>query len=424
MGSAGCTVMEMTDVPPSEPGGSTKSIGMVLWLAALVLLPATLSAGTFFGKAQPPQPTPEVRISVAGLGYQPPGTLPAFEHAAIIGVYFMDESHLLFTFDAHGLLRRDDRCDRNGFQRKVDAVVLDIPSGRVEERTQWRLYDFGNYLWDLHDGRFLLRRCSEFDWVDGSLQLHPFFQPDGALQTVGFSPDRSTMVVEQAAPGPAVRPKSALPFEYPPAHKMDVKFIRLHPLAVIARAQLPRPAIVPIVHQGILEAPAAPHHRWAINLQPFRGKERTIATVDSACRPPLTALTSTVVVAEICSNSGERAFRAFDLNGTALWQIPLPPDLHEPRFLLSANGSHFAMESLHAGWPVAPLELLSGKGIDAEIVDIYNTRTGSRIGSLRTTPIYTAGQNAAFSPDGTRIAILRDGAIEIYALTQLTPAKH
>jgi hypothetical protein len=31
-------------------------------------------------------------------------------------------------------------------------------------------------------------------------------------------------------------------------------------------------------------------------------------------------------------------------------------------------------------------------------------------------PILTAGQNVALSPDGTRFAVLRNGAIEIYDL--------
>jgi hypothetical protein len=32
------------------------------------------------------------------------------------------------------------------------------------------------------------------------------------------------------------------------------------------------------------------------------------------------------------------------------------------------------------------------------------------------TPVLTAGQNVALSPDGTRFAVLRNGAIEVYDL--------
>jgi hypothetical protein len=300
----------------------------------------------------------------------------------------------------------------------VRAVVLDIPSGKVEKQADWELYDFSDYLWSLGNGQFLLRRCSQLEIVGASLDPRPLIDPSGAVEAIGFSPDRSTVVVEEVSRKTSSPAKSTPSSAPPPAGNVDVEFIRLHPLGVVARARLPAPAVVPIVSTGILEALTAPHDRIVIDIQPFHGADRKIATLDSACLHGLTAITNEVIVAGTCSNSGDSMLQAFDLNGSFLWKFPLGDRL-DPRFLLTQNGAHFAIESLHTKHPSAPLDPLNREAIDAEVIDIYDTRTGVRIGGFRTTPAYTAGKNADFSPDGTRMAVLHDGAIEIYTLDEL-----
>jgi hypothetical protein len=364
-------------------------------------------------------PQAEVRIPVADLGYRTPGTLPAFDHRAMVGVYFIDANRLLFTFDAKGLLHRDSRCSGADSQRVVHAVVLDIPTGKIEKQADWELYDFAGYLWSLGHGQFLLRQCLQLSLLDSTLALHPLIEPSSQIDSIGFSPDFSTLVIEQEAAGPVSLPKTDHPFEHPPAHKVDVEFVRLNPLAIVARLQIPLPATVPIVDQGILESLIAPHNRWTIDIQPFQGGDRKIVSLSSTCMPKLTPLTNTVIAAGTCAGSSDRSFQGFDVSGNLLWQIPLGSDRREPRFLLTRNGAHFAIESLHTNRPVAPLDPLSSKDIDADAIDIYDTLTGLRIGGLRTTPIYTAGQNADFSPDGTRLVVLHNGALEIYPLSEL-----
>ena len=423
MGSAGVTCLQMTRVSPSEASRKAKSICCALFLLALVLLPDKVGAQKFFkhaAKAKRSLLQPEVRIPVAALGYMTPGELPEFDDAALVGVYFIDANRLLFTFDTKGLLHRDDRCSTPDSQRIERAVVLDIPSGKVEKQADWELYDFADYLWNLGGGKFLVRRCSELYFTDSSLILHPFIQPSSAIETIGFSPDRSMLVLEQVAPGPATLPRTEFPFEHAPEHKVNVDFIRLHPPGMVGRSQIPAAVAIPIVDEGILEPLTAPHNRWTIDLQPFHGATRNILTLPSACPPRLTALTDEVIAAGTCSGSDDRSFQGFDMSGKLLWQIPVASDRHELRFLLTRNGAHFAIESLHATRPLAVLDPLDSKVIDANMLDIYDTLTGTRIGGLRMTPVYTAGKNADFSPDGTRIAVLRDGAIEIYSLNELT----
>jgi hypothetical protein len=387
----------------------------------LAFLPLNLTAQLFQhgAKAKADPARAEVRIPVEALGYMAPGLMPAFESHALVGLHYIDASHLLFTFNVKGLLPRDNRCAGTETQRKVRAVVLDLPSGKVERQADWELYDTDDFLWSLGNGQFLLRSCSRLEIVGASLDPHPLIEPSGAVEDIGFSPDHSVVVVEQARQETSSPRKLAPSLQPSAAGKVDIEFIRLHPLEVIARSQIPVPGAVPIVATGILEALIGVREQWVIDIQPFHGAERKIVTIDSTCHPHLTPITNTVIVAGTCSRTGDRAFQAFDLNGTSLWQIQLGADHYGPRFLLTQNGAHFAIESLHATHPMAPLDPIDSKAIDAEVIDIYDTRTGVRIGGFRTTPVYTAGTNADFSPDGTRMAVLHNGAIEIYTLSEL-----
>ncbi len=374
-------------------------------------------------KANAKIPQPEVKIPVGGLGYLAPGELPEFDYEAMVELHFIDATHLLFTFNVGGLMQRDQKCALSKVQRMVRAVVLDIPSGKVEKQTEWELFDFRDYLWGLGNGQFLLRRCSQLEILDSSLNPRPLVDAGGWIESIGFSPDRSVMVVEkdsQVDQKASAAPKKQVfgPGERP-AQKVDADFIQIHPLQVIARAQLPEPGAILIVNQGILGVLVGKGNRWTTSLQLFHGSNRKMATFQSACRPRLTPVSESIILAQTCSAAGEPSFAGYDLTGLLLWRIPIGEDRQLPSFLLTRNGAHFAIEWLHTTHPLAALDPLNSKVIDAEILDIYDTTSGVLIGSLQTTPVYTAGKNADFSPDGTRIAVLHNGAIEIYSLNGL-----
>lgn len=414
--------------------GCRRRLGL-LGCCGLVLAMAT---STIFGEGRSRKAAkgnadavrPEVRIPVASLGYMAPGELPEFGYEAMVELHFLDAGHLLFSFNIDGLLRRSDSCPTAVTQRKVRAVVLAIPSGKVEKQTEWQLFHFTDYLWALGNGQFLLRRCSDLDVVGASLDPQSVVHAVGEIEAVGFSPDRSTMMVEEKSEEPrkAVKPTNNPVFGPggPTAEPVVASFIRLHPLQIVTSARLPFPAAVPILHQGILELLSGLKSSWTVDLLPFPGMEpggeRKIAEIHSACQPTLTPISSGVIAAGVCGHGGKRIFEGYDTSGLLLWRIPVGDDRDYPRFLLTRNGVHFAIESLHAKRPLAALDPLSNKVIDGEIVDIYDTTTGVLIGSLKIEPAFTAGRNADFSPDGTRIAVLDQGAIDIYSLSELGKA--
>jgi hypothetical protein len=418
----------------SETWGTRRSgISYAFLLLCFAFLPTTLLAKKSHQKAANAPANaaqPEVSIPVQALGYLPSGALPAFYYHALVGVHFIDETHLLFTFDIKSLLRRDDTCSASDSQRMVRAVVLDIPSGKVEKQTEWELYDFDDYLWGLGNGQFLLRRCTQLDLVGATLDLHPFLNASGAIQEILFSPDRSVVVVEETskeAGKGSVSPQilsSTVGQPTPP--EVNVSFIRLDTPGIIARARIPLAGEIPVVAEGILEALGGPHNNWTIDIQPFQGAEgtgRNIVTMQSFCTPTITAISKDVFVAMTCPKADEMAYQAYNFQGGHMWQMPFATDRWLPRFILTRDGTHFAIETLHLKHPRAALDPLTKEEVDGQAIDIYDTHTGILIGSFRTTPVYTAGQNANFSPDGTRLAVLHDGAIEIYTLNELAKSR-
>lgn len=373
-----------------------------------------------------------LRIPVTGTGYRPPGELPAFQYYSLVSLHFTDATHLLFTFNITGLIQRDDQCAGDDDERMVRAVVLELPSGHVTNQKEWKLYDFSDFLWPLGGGQFLLRRCSQLNRVGATLIPTPWISLGGALEYLGLSPDHSVLLIEEkplqkstdkagntAASNPLLSQQANSILGSHPEPELNVEFIRVHPLAVIARSHIPRAADIPIVSQGFLEMLPALHDHWAVTLQTFQGPKRDLVAIHSLCTPSLTPVSNEIFIAGVCPKSDQRAFQAYDFQGSMLWQMPSSPDRILPRFIRTRDGAHFALETLHASHPRAPLDPLSSQDVDAEIVDVFDTRTGRSIASFRVAPIYTGGRNVAFSPDDSKLAVLNGGAIEVYKLDAL-----
>ena len=60
-------------------------------------------------------------------------------------VDFVDEKHLLLTYSTKRLLKRLPDCPAGDQDRVIDAVLLEVPSGKVLGRTSWRTHDRGQY---------------------------------------------------------------------------------------------------------------------------------------------------------------------------------------------------------------------------------------------------------------------------------------
>jgi hypothetical protein len=414
---------------PSDKGKVGKSIPKRIYLYAgklLALLAGVLTvpagtahaAGARRGGAAGPQP--EIHIPVGPLGYTVPGELPSLYAYALVELYYIDATHLLFVFNRHGLIRRDNSCPLpNAEQRVVRAVVLELPTGKVIRQADWNLYDLNNYLWSLNDGSFLMLRCTKLERVDATLTPKPLIAAAGKIDDITFAPDHSLMSVEEEPPTVAPSAKAKLHPEPPPLRPISVQFIGLQPLRVVARTRVQTPSDIPLMNSGILEPLPGKSPRWLYTLFPFTGAPRRVVSVTSYCRPQTVPLAPAIFLSMLCPTPQTLEYDGYNLQGGHMWRMSFDQTHLLPEYLLSRDNSLFGIETLHLTRPIEGIGSLTKDDVDGQVLDIFNTSTGKPMGELQFTPIYTGGRNADFSPDGTRVAILRNGAIEIYRLSDL-----
>src|SRR6185437_8541020 len=138
------------------------------------------------------QPTEEVKaeqpasqaaafsIPVEPLGFFAPGAIYQGQRDSLVSLDFIDEDHLLFTFHAPGLIRREGNPAANN-ERQIRAVVLTLPGGAASSEALWSVHDRDRYLWMLNDGHFLLRDRGDLKVGDASLEISSLFHFRGAL---------------------------------------------------------------------------------------------------------------------------------------------------------------------------------------------------------------------------------------------------
>jgi hypothetical protein len=152
-------------------------------------------------------PEPVQRIPLDVLGFQSVSPRYLLSGATMITLHYVDTQHLLVTFGVSRLMPRLPDCPPEDEDRVVDAVLLELPSGRALARTEWRLHDLGQYLWPLANGTFLLRQRNTLTTFAPLAQLtqgkeadafhqHPFLHFDRRVDDILVSADHDLLTIE------------------------------------------------------------------------------------------------------------------------------------------------------------------------------------------------------------------------------------
>ena len=395
-------------------------IRMLLAFSVSVLLVLPVFAGEK-KKPAPPDPVADLRIPVTPLGYIAPSSFYLTSRLSSVSLDFLDDQHLLFTFHLPGLMKRlpDERSQDE--DQVIRAVVLELPDGKVVAKADWRMHDRSRYLWWLGNGRILVRQRNDLLLTDKSLELHPYINSEAALEAVQISPDRRLIVMESE--GKKQNPQTVASLaDPPPEAPSDDKPVQIYILQtdtrrVIARAETLNPVDVPMLEDGhLLSVPSTQNH-WLVRFAPFKGEERTLTELDSNCHPTEEPVSRDVALVITCPrSSNDHMVRAVNLEGKTLWQQLWQSRYIWPTFQLSQDGSRFAYSSLEVSHPVGTMDPIDETNIRGQMVGVFDTISGRLRLAKNATPILSAGQNYALSPDGSEFAILREGAVEVYKL--------
>ena len=390
--------------------------------ALLVALPA-LAADHKSAHPGPPDLAPALRIPVAPLGYLPPSQNYLTYRIPSSTLNFVDDKHLLFTFHKGSLLRRMPDEPEDDHDQIIHAVVLDLAPekgqtpGHVTNEADWRMHDHSRYLWQLTNGRFMVRSRNTLYEIDRGLHFTPYARTDTPMTQVEVSADRKLVSIQSEIKGERVESTDSRMLGERPAHKIRMSIISTADDKVKFSTTNPVTVHLPILHEGYVGAEPGDRNTWALWFYPFEGEKRKFAEVLSSCHPQQTPLSSDVVLVSSCTrDSDDQLEQVFSLDGRTLWQQRWGSRYVWPTIEVAENGSRFAYASIELAHPIGTLDPVDGTMMVRQLVGVYDTATGTLRLVRVATPMLTAGGNYALSPDGSRVAVLSDGVIEVYDL--------
>ena len=400
-----------------------------LLLLTLLLLPSTLFARG---------PQPDLRIPLEPLGLLSPSQRSLLDGSSMLTLHYVDNSHLLLTFVARRLIRRIPNDPPTDQDRNVDALLLEIPSGRILARAEWVLHDHGQYLWNLGSGQFMLRirdTFTTFAPVANSaqpFQQRSFIHLNRHTVAVLLSSDAGLLTLESTDPIPLVDlpDDDDAPRRRPSYTQLNL--YRLSPSAdtpgaitphPVGRAFAEHPVGLPLSPTGILRVLDQGNQRWAFDFLAHTGKTSELALFDSTCPPVPLFISPSEFIAFGCHGGTVRQQLAgFNLHGDAPWQMALSGPYLAPSLDFAPAAGRFALERLLVNSAAIDTQSLVPEQLDGQTVDVIQNDSGKQLLHIDCSPIARAGQNFALSPTGMSLAVIRAEAIEIYALPPLSPA--
>ena len=418
------------------------------WVRACVagLVGLAVGLGTMCAELPPQRGAPEpwVTLKLKDLGV--PSIPQSFLSvgSSMLTLNLIDDEHVLLTFSTRGLVPRDPGDPPDDDDRMVAAEVVELPSGKVLDKTEWHMHDHGRYLWALGKGRFLVRTRNRLFVITPGAQLKTgqllrsrmFPERPGMPVTALISPDASLLVVEsvlESAQKPRVAsmaPAAAAESEETHKGKVLIDFYRLRggdaaesgmTLQMAGTVLSPIALALPMDADGYLWPADPTRNRWPVSFNEFGGKAVEVGAVNSSCAPRLQMVSRFQYVAFACQGSEDKLkMEAFGMDGHENWEEPLGNSLGTPAFAFAPEAGRFAISRIST---VTPDMGLGGNVVPegaTQEVRVYQTESGDLLLRVPTSPVTRSAQTFDLSADGLVAAVVNAGAVQVYRLTPPT----
>jgi len=368
---------------------------------------------------------PPIRIAMEPMGFQQPSGGFLLRGGSGLTVDFVDNDHVLLTFQSHGVIKRAADEQPGDDDHMVEALLLELPTGKVLARTEWRLHDTLQYLWNIGHGRFLLRvrdkltmlapleRLASGDAFRGTPVLDLSSNGNSRhIVALILSSNEDLLTLEttqqQQAPDGAESHvsfsggESAVQINF---YRLDIVPDGFHAqLAGIVHAQ--EPIKVPMTRAGILDILPDGKNRWLFNFNEHAGKVDELAEWDTTCFPRATFVSHSEFVAFGCRGSDDAPeIAGFNMKGEEMWEQRLYENFVSPgNFAFAPSAGRFVLERTLVNGDIDSSFGLTQALAGGEEVRVYQTETGKILLKVNVLPVERAGGNFALSPDGMRLA--------------------
>jgi hypothetical protein len=385
---------------------------------------------------------PAYQVSLQSLGF--PGVSAAFLNfgSSMLTVHFLDDSHLLVTFSLRKLIPRLPNDPPTDEDRLVAAEVVELPSGKVKARSEWHLHDHARYLWSLGQGRFIVRIGDGLYSIAPlanlmsaePFELKPFPNRGRGLSAIFVSPDNKLVTVETAYKDKRETVVTLGDVDTATGDtRTVVDFYRLHgdgtsasPLVAANAGTVlaPRPLWLPVDADGYLWAQEGGRGRWAMSFNGFASKTLDLGMVDSSCEPRMQWVSPSEYLVMSCQGADDHIkVASYGLDGHETWEEGLG-DFGPPTFAFAPSSGRFAVSHVSTRAPSIDNAGVGGSlpPMDAsrQEVRVYQMASGDLLLHVECSPVIKTAENFDLAPDGSEVAVVRDGKIVLYKLPPLS----
>ncbi len=424
--------------------------------------------------------TPVISLPIGPLGFQAASPRLLAAGGSMFTLHFVDSTHLLFTFNNRSLIKRLPDASPEDDDRNVTALLLELPTGKVLARTEWRTRDREQYLWPLSHGRFLLRVRMHLTVIEPLVNLakeeafheQPLLDfkrrigyisvsPGGELLTIetvpprhqiddgggGSGPPRGAQVLQLRTPAAVQAPAAAgaaaaAKPSAPPAVEfsseraglppVDLHFYRLaveggaggtERIAARSAGVLGAHNLIsiPATADGFLDVMKESAGVYDFDYFSHTGKKMELSPYDTTCTPRPYFVSASEFVALGCHGGTERMMLSgFNLRGEEPWVQALSGQYIAPYLVAAPAAGRFAFSRVLVSGSSYDPDNVVPEVMNAQEVSVLQHHDGRLLLKVQATPIQRAGQNFDLSADGLAVAVLRGGNIEVYRLGSLS----
>ncbi len=400
-----------------------------------------------------PSVAPTFTIAAGPLGFSVPGENYLLRRESLVSLDFLDEDRILFTFRVPRLMQRNAGDNSDDKKQQIQALVLSLPSGKIESRATWTVPDRSRYLWMLNDGHFLLRVADGLDEGDAQLQMKPNLHVPGRLLWIEMDPRKQVMITNTLEPANALQKGSeskaaesnpgeqnsseqGAPVTEPAdvtkdGQKLDgqsvlaARTVKLGTGEVMHESRVPwtnQSSDWPMNSEGYLENSHDRADQWQLKLNFFSGGGRVLTYLESTCPPTYNFVSESELLVVRCDPDSGWTLRAMSTRGDSLWEARTAMNAMLPLLVTASNGLRVARETMLLKRSVDKYKRkVTTRDFQGQIVKVFNAADGKIVLESPLTPILDGGGNVAISPSGQRVAILNAGAIQVFQLPAPPP---
>jgi len=427
-----------------KPSFSTVAVWSTLLCVLLgIPWPDTALAG---GGPKGPRPgDPYLSIPLDRLGFDAIPQRLLIGGATMFTLHFVDDTHLLVTFNSRGLIPRINDGLPQEDDRLITAVLVELPTGNILARTTWHTRDHEQYLWPLAHGMFLLRIRSRLTVIAPLRNLGQadafreqiFLDMNHPIGYVSVSPGGDLLVVETVTP-PRTQSESNASAGAPQVVQLqtkpniEIRFYRMlyqtigdeppHLTAQAAGIVSARNFIrVPATSEGFLDILQESNETWLFDFQSHAGKRLQLSPFDTSCAPSPYFVSRTEFVALGCRGSETHLMLSgFNLRGEQPWIQVLSGNQIAPMVVTAPDAGRFAFSRVLVAASYYDIQNLVPEELSGQEIQVIQHYDGRILLKVMASPIQRTGQNFDLSENGLSFAVIRNGNLDVFHLPELS----